>query len=247
MKEKTKTSEKTNSDIYEMTESFPQADIDAELDLQEQSDLIEDDLVQIQPTAEELAEMKNQGYLEDSSGVVGWSNREEQYASYAEIIGTIPEGSSIMDFGCGRGDFYAWHEMTYGKGSVDYVGIDANETLIDVGNRIYEGINLICDDWFNTNKIDNKDWCINIRSNNLRYDRQIEITDFEYVTQTIDKMFEKCNKGLIISLSSDKFDIEGQISHNAGDVADWAFSKYDFVAVDHTTDTNQFLLIIYKN
>ena len=106
---------------------------------------------------------------------------------------------------------------------------------------------MICDDWFQAEGFDNKDWCINVRSNNLRYDHQTEITDFEYVTQTIDKMFEKCNQGIIISLSSDKFDIEGQVTYNAGDIADWAFSKYDYVAVDHTTDTNQFILIIYKN
>ena len=231
--EKTETLEKTNSDIYEQTESFPQADSDIELS-------------QIQPTAAELAEIKNQGYLEDSSGVVGYANREQQYLAYAEIAGIIPEGSSIIDFGCGRGDFFAWHETTYGKDNLDYVGIDANETLINVGNKIYDNINLICDDWFNSDKYPNKDWCINIRSNNLRYDQQLDVSDFDYVTQTIDKMYEKCNSGVVISLSSDKFKIDNQISYNAGDIASWAFSKYDYVAVDFTTGTNQFLVIIYK-
>tara|TARA_R100000231_G_scaffold125639_1_gene96050 strand:+ start:145 stop:876 length:732 start_codon:yes stop_codon:yes gene_type:complete len=218
-----------------------------ELNLQEQSDLIEDELVQIQPTAEELAEIKNQGYLEDSVGVVGYGTREEQYAAYAEIIGAIPEKSSILDFGCGRGDFFAWHETTYGPGNVDYLGIDANQTLIDTGKKIYNDINLICDDWNNIKDDQKKDWCINIRSNNLRYDLQTEVSDFDYVTQTIDKMFDMCNNGLIISLSSDKFDVDNQISYSPGDIANWAFSKYDYVAVDHTTDTNQFLVIIYKN
>ena len=206
-----------------------------------------EELVQIQPTADELNEMKNQGYLEDSAGVVGYATREEQQAAYAEIVGVIPEGSSILDFGCGRGDFFAWHETTYGKGNVDYTGIDANETLIDVGNKIYDDINLICDDWFQADGFENKDWCINIRSNNLRYDQQVDVDDFDYVTQTIDKMFEKCNRGVVISLSSDKFKIDNQITYNAGDIASWAFSKYDLVAVDHSTDTNQFLVIIYKN
>ena len=63
-----------------------------ELNLQEQSDqIVEQELTQIQPTAEELSEIKNQGYLEDSAAVVGWANREEQYAAYAEIVGVIPE------------------------------------------------------------------------------------------------------------------------------------------------------------
>ena len=217
-----------------------------ELNLQEQSDLIEDDLVQIQPSAEELLDMKNQGYLEDSSSVVGYANREEQYAAYAEIIGVIPEQSSILDFGCGRGDFFAWHEMTYGQGNIDYLGVDANQALIDAGAKLYDDVNLVCTDWNSLKESDNKDWCINIRSNNLRYDSQVEVTDFEYVTETISKMFDSCNVGMIISLSSDKFDVEGQITYSAADVSDWALSKYDYVAVDHTTDTNQFLIIIYK-
>ena len=219
-----------------------------ELNTQEQSDqIVDQELSQIQPTAEELSEIKNQGYLEDSTAVVGYANREEQYKAYAEIMGAIPQGSSILDFGCGRGDFFAWHEMTYGKGQVDYLGIDANQSLIDTGDKIYDNINLICDDWTNLKNDQKKDWCINIRSNNLRYDAQLQVTDFEYVTQTIDKMFEMCNQGILISLSSDKFDVEGQLSYSAGDIADWALSKYDFVAIDHTTDTNQFLVVIYKN
>ena len=226
--------------------TLDQAEEIAKLDLQEQSDLIEDDLVQIQPSAEELLDMKNQGYLEDSSSVVGYANREEQYAAYAEIIGVIPEQSSILDFGCGRGDFFAWHEMTYGQGNVDYLGVDANQALIDAGTELYDDVKLVCTDWNNLTESDNKDWCINIRSNNLRYDSQVEVTDFEYVTETISKMFDLCNVGMIISLSSDKFDVEGQITYSAADVSDWALSKYDYVAVDHTTDTNQFLIIIYK-
>ena len=204
-------------------------------------------LVEMQPTAEELAEIKNQGYLEDSVGVVGYATREEQQKAYAEAIGVIPESSSILDFGCGRGDFFAWHETVYGKNNVDYLGIDANQTLIDVGNKIYDGINLICDDWNNLKEDQKKDWCINLRSNNLRYDSMTEMSDLEYVQQTIDKMFELCNQGVIITLSSDKYSVDNQITYNAGELASWAISKYDFVAVDHTTDTNQFLVIIYKN
>ena len=239
--------EATNQEVFEeQIQVREEAEVAAEnIDAVQEPDANE--LSQIQPTAEELAEIQDQGYLEDSAGIVGYATREEQQKAYTEIIGTIPQGSSILDFGCGRGDFFAWHEITYGKGNVDYTGIDANETLVDVGNKIYDDINLVCDDWFQLEGVENKDWCINIRSNNLRYDHQVEVTDFEYVTQTIDKMFEMCNQGVIISLSSNKFEVDNQIAYNAGDIASWAFSKYDFVAVDHTTDTNQFLVIIYKN
>ena len=72
------------------------------------------------------------------------------------------------------------------------------------------------------------------------------MTDDEYVKQTIDKMFELCNQGIVISLTSEKFKTGNAISYNASSLLEWVLSKYNFVAVDHTTSTNQFLLIIYK-
>ena len=56
-----------------------------------------------------------------------------------------------------------------------------------------------------------------------------------------------CNQGLIISLASDKFDIPNRLGYNAGDILKWALGEYDNVVIDHTTDTDQFLLVIYKN
>ncbi len=205
------------------------------------------ELAEIQPTAEELAEMKNQGYLEDSAAVVGYASRKDQYEAYSDIVGTIPEGESILDFGCGRGDFYAWHETTFGPGNVDYLGVDANQTLIDIGNSLYDNVNLVCDDWTNLKVKDKKDWCVNIQSNNLRYDAMTDVSNIEYVKSTIDKMYEMCNQGLIISLSSDKYEVENQLTYDAGELASWAITKFDIVAVDHTTNTNQFLIVIYKN
>ena len=81
----------------------------------------------------------------------------------------------------------------------------------------------------------------------MRYDTSLETSDINYLESTISKMYDMCNQGLIISLSSDKYDIPNQLSYNAGEVLKWALEKYDNVVVDHTTETNQFLLLIYKD
>ena len=112
------------------------------------------ELEQIQPTAEELAEIKDQGYLEDSAAIVGYATRQEQFNAYGEAVVVIPQGSSILDFGCGRGDFYSWHQITYNNPKFDYLGVDANQVLIDTGNKIYDNINLKCLDW--NNELDNQ-------------------------------------------------------------------------------------------
>jgi hypothetical protein len=206
----------------------------------------EETLTQMQPSADKLRELKNEGYIDNSTAVVGYANRQEQYDAYGDIVSFIPQEASILDFGCGRGDFHAWYEITYGTLISDYLGVDANNVLIESGLQQYEGLNLINEDWNNLTEEHRKDWCINIRSNNLRYDVQTEMTDDEYVKQTIDKMFELCNQGIVISLTSEKFKTGNAISYNASSLLEWVLSKYNFVAVDHTTSTNQFLLIIYK-
>ena len=43
------------------------------------------ELTQIQPSSDELSELQDQGYLEDSSAIVGYATRQEQYAAYADI------------------------------------------------------------------------------------------------------------------------------------------------------------------
>ncbi len=213
----------------------------------EETEVLEKELNEIQPTQEELSELNDQGYLEDSAAIVGYATRQEQFKAYAESVLVIPPESSILDFGCGRGDFFAWHQSVYQRENFDYLGVDANQVLIDTGLKIYTGVNLKCTDWNNLKEEDKKDWCINIRSNNLRYDAAVETSNEDYLKSTISKMYEMCNQGMIISLSSDKFDVENQLSYNAGEILKWALQEYDQVVVDHTTETNQFLIVIYKN
>ena len=35
---------------------------------------------------------------------------------------------------------------------------------------------------------------------------------------------------------------QNQLKYNAGEILTWALDQYDIVALDHTTETNQFLI-----
>ena len=63
----------------------------------------EETLTQMQPSADKLRELKNEGYIDNSTAVVGYANRQEQYDAYGDIVSFIPQEASILDFGCGRG------------------------------------------------------------------------------------------------------------------------------------------------
>jgi len=210
-------------------------------------DLQLEELSEIEVQDGNLEEIKSMRYVEDSPQITGFANSKEQFKQYDIITNIISSTSSILDFGCGRGDYFGWHEARYGKGKLNYIGVDANKVLIDAGKGLYDDIMLLNEDW--TQLADNIkcDWCININSNNLRYDMTSK-SDSEYLFETIEKMYKHTKFGIILTLTSSIDDSEsGFIKHNPGNILNWAQTKFGSVALDHSSSKKEFYLIIYKN
>jgi SAM-dependent methyltransferase len=186
-------------------------------------------------------------YLQYSAEAVGFNNREMQWNLYRSITGHIPEGESVLDFGCGRGDYKLFHASDY-KFDIDYIGIDMNKNLIDAGNKAYDNqIDIRCIDWFSLPKDLKQDWCINIGSCNLRYDTDIKTKDIDYLYKTLNVMYKHANNGVVILLASDAPGIEdGLINYNPGTILNWAQKEFKSVALDHSFSNDLFALVIYK-
>ena len=175
-------------------------------------------------------------------------NREEQWNTYRTVVGFIPEGESILDFGCARGDFERFYKTEYNE-SIEYIGIDMNKQLIEAGLKVYNNeVDIRCIDWFNLESNIKKDWCINVGSCDLRYDANLKLDDNEYMHSTLKKMYQHANKGIVAIFASDqsKTNDDGLINRNAGDILNWAQTKFGTVALDHTISSDVFVLIIYK-
>ena len=212
-----------------------------------------DDMEEFQPTDDEIDEMidpskSDPEYLEYSSEVAGYENREHQWDTYRTIANFIGEEDSVLDFGCARGDFEKFYQSEY-ETSLEYTGVDMNQQLIDAGKKVYnEEVDLLCKDWFKLDSDLKKDWSINIGSNNLRYDTDMVKDDVVYLYDTIHAMMRHSEKGSIILLASDQSDIEdGLTNYNAGDVFNWAQKEFGMAAIDHSFSKDLFTLIIYKN
>jgi len=191
-------------------------------------------------------------YLEHSSEAVGYENREQQWETYRIITNYIGKEDSVLDFGCARGDFERFFKSEFNE-TLNYIGIDMNQQLIDAGMKVYNGeVNLTCKDWFSLDKDIKQDWVVNIGSNNLRYDGDTVRDNMTYLQDTIKSMMAHCEKGSIILLSSDGGDLldgvdDGLINWNPGEVLNWAQKEFGLVALDHTFSNDIFTLIIYKN
>jgi hypothetical protein len=185
------------------------------------------------------------GILDYSTDVVGYPNREIQYKTYARINNIIPVEDSILDFGCGRGDFYNWLKGIPGHENKDYIGIDKDKKLTQSGNKLYKGISLIESNWNSLSNTVKSDWCININSMNYDYGQSKDKK--KNLQRTIKKMFNHADKGVILLLASELVlnDLPW-IQYNPGETLNWAREEYGNVAIDHSSFMNSFILVIYK-
>jgi len=198
--------------------------------------------------AKELTPMDNDpDYLQRSPEAVGFATRDEQLEVYYDIANYIPVGESVLDFGCGRGDFKPFHNSAYDF-DLDYIGIDMNQHLIEAGKKEYDGIiDLRCMQWESLPDDLKQDWCINIASSNLRYDANIKSSNDEYLKDTIRTMYKHANKGVVLLLASDIEDIDdGLINRSPSDILNWALKEFGNVALDHSFSNELFILVIYK-
>ena len=236
-----------------VTEAYNDSDITDEKEIIAEVQAT-DDVTQTDITDEEANQIKNpsdydEDYLEYSPEAVGFTNREEQWNTYRTVTGFIPDGDSILDFGCARGDFERFYKTEFNE-SIDYIGIDMNKQLIEAGLKVYNNeVDIRCVDWFKLENNIKKDWCINVGSCDLRYDANLKLDDNEYLQSTLTKMYQHANKGIIAIFASDQSEIkdDGLINRNAGDVLNWAQKEFGTVALDHTVSNDVFVIIIYKN
>lgn len=74
-------------------------------------------------------------HFKNSPEAVGWT-KTGQIIRYEAVLKLInPEGKTLLDFGCGKGDFYGFLKE---KGiKCGYTGIDINPSLIELAKKNY--------------------------------------------------------------------------------------------------------------
>ena len=124
-----------------------------------------------------------------------WSNTEIQELRFEKLLNIgIRTGDSILDVGCGFGDFAAY--MLTKKIETNYTGIDLSEKLLAEGRKHYPNINLVQGDLFDYSpKAKSFDYLTVSGTLNSKLD-----DDGVYALQVIERMFESCSKGIAFNL-----------------------------------------------
>jgi len=124
-----------------------------------------------------------------------WSSREIQEIRFKVLAEVgIESGDSVLDVGCGFGDFKSWFE-SQGE-TLDYIGVDLSPDLLIEARKRYPEISLIEGDLFDAGFSEQSfDWVIlsGALNENL-HDEGV------YARKVIECMFKLCRKGIAFNL-----------------------------------------------
>ena len=128
------------------------------------------------------------GYGDDHKSL-GWSTEKSQVTRF-EILKQIPgfeKNHSVLDVGCGHGDFCRFLE--------NYKGIDIRESVIKIAEKKYPGFNFETKSIFEENNM--YDWVFG--SGIFGFNRK----DWsENVLENLSEMFKKSTKGVAVNFLS---------------------------------------------
>ncbi|MCF7821734.1 MAG: class I SAM-dependent methyltransferase [Mariprofundaceae bacterium] len=124
-----------------------------------------------------------------------WSSRgiqETRFSILAEI--GIKSGDSVLDVGCGFGDFKEWFEKRYGR--IDYAGVDLSPDLLAEAGKHHADVQFFEGDLFDMSFTGQSfDWVILSGTLNEQLN-----DDGAYAHRVIERMFELCRKGVAFNL-----------------------------------------------
>lgn len=129
-----------------------------------------------------------------------WERRELRFSIISEI--GIQSGDSVLDVGCGYGDFYDY--LNRQGVDVKYTGFDINPDFIDIAQGKYPGQQFELKDIINED-YEKYDWIISSSCFNLKLQAQ---DNYEFIEQILTSAYAHANKGVALDLFTDYVDFK---------------------------------------
>ena len=123
-----------------------------------------------------------------------WASEESQYERFAIAASFLLPNCSVLDVGCGTGDFYEFLKSRY-KG-IRYKGVDFSELMIEKAKQKYNS-NFENADLSNIKE--KFDYVFALGTFNLKSDEDQSL----YFRNNIEKCFDLCEKRCVIFIKGD--------------------------------------------
>lgn len=191
-------------------------------------------------------------YMLESPNFVGYENIEDQEHMYNLCSFGIfnPSITSLVDLGCGRGDFGHYVKSTINS-NINYIGVDVNPVMINTGNEKYKNKFTDPDSFklINANYYDNLeikgDWVVNLTNLTIPYGYH-NGDSMEQFKDLLEISLQICEVGCVFMLLNDKQQFPGYFQYNIGSLTNYLDQIGVRYAVDYTDKIHIFKLVIFK-
>lgn len=170
----------------------------------------------------------------------GWMSEENQYANFVLISSIIAPNSSVLDVGCGQGDFYNYIK----NNKIQYCGIDISELMIKKAKQNNPNINFFQKDFLEEN-FENFDYVIASGAFSFKTKNQ-----YEYIENCIEKCYKICNRASALTVTSELADIkydEPLFYYSPIEILEIALKFTPYVIINTSSLPNELVLFMYKN
>lgn len=204
-------------------------------------------------------------YLLTDSNVVGYPDSGFQEEIYKiASIGTFDANTkTIFDVGCGRGD-YGHYLKTAVNPDFNYIGVDSNSLLINVGREKYKdsGLNLdlqnstFDSEWVNNNETISADWVMNIFNLSLQYNNVTKHDlsgsgKYDYFEEILLASMKVANLGTVFILLNENQEEDVNLNNltlfEFTEISRILFKHNYAFAIDNTDFSGIFKLLVYNN
>ncbi len=133
------------------------------------------------------------------------SGTEERRKIRFEILTEvgIKENDSVLDLGCGYGDYFSYLKNNIGK--CNYLGIDINENLIDFAKKKFPEAQFSVLDIQNENP-GRFDYIVSTSCFNLKLSNE---SNYDFIEDLLKKAYANADKGMAIDFLSSYVDFKG--------------------------------------
>jgi len=135
------------------------------------------------------------------------SGKEERRTIRFDVllgVGISP-GDKVLDLGCGFGDLYPYIQKKFGKGSVQYTGVDINENLISVARKQFPEAEFYVKDILHDD-FEEYDFIVSTSCFNLRLNFE---DNYLFVSQLLTACYNKARKGVAVDFLTSYVDFRG--------------------------------------